>query len=352
MKTNIGGIIFENKIFGIIIDNYSEQLTHTSLSIEKSFEKLEQYTEKLLDLIEEKKEIFKKLPEEKQKEIKNTYRYFITYTAYYKKIIPNINFNNQREIDTNYNKYFKEFDDYMTKLLVFDENNNLLFNDTGKKVSAFFLYYTERKPILEEANNAQLDHIEAFGYALGQDHIGPKEILEINRLVNYNNPNKQEGYKKVNNIITGSTINTMKKEEVSNQIAELVYKYDNNFDMEIKSYEEKGITEEEKMQRLFLIYLKEAKFHILFEHIHPFVDGNGRTGRIIMSSNLIKNHIAPPLITSVMFGQYKKYINDYDYEGLAKMIMDSSSQTLSNWVAIKREQEGISINDLINSKIL
>ena len=190
MKTNIGGIIFENKIFGIIIDNYSEQLTHTSLSIEKSFEKLEQYTEKLLDLIEEKKEIFKKLPEEKQKEIKNTYRYFITYTAYYKKIIPNINFNNQREIDTNYNKYFKEFDDYMTKLLVFDENNNLLFNDTGKKVSAFFLYYTERKPILEEANNAQLDHIEAFGYALGQDHIGPKEILEINRLVNYNNPNK------------------------------------------------------------------------------------------------------------------------------------------------------------------
>ena len=143
-----------------------------------------------------------------------------------------------------------------------------------------------------------------------------------------------------------------KKEEIPNQMSELLYKYDNNFGLEIKDVFEENITPDERYDRLFLICLKEAMFHIAFEHLHPFSDGNGRTGRIIMSSNLMREKIAPPLITSIMLEQYKRFIDNYDYQGLAQMILDSSSQTLSTWVTMKREVEGTPIEELISGKSL
>ena len=35
-------------------------------------------------------------------------------------------------------------------------------------------------------------------------------------------------------------------------------------------------------------YLREARFHIRFERIHPFEDGNGRTGRILVNRGLLQ----------------------------------------------------------------
>ena len=69
--------------------------------------------------------------------------------------------------------------------------------------------------------------------------------------------------------------------------------------------------------------------------IHPFNDGNGRTGRIIMNKHLLEKGIAPVLITGVMKDDYKKYVSDGDYEGLAKMMFSSSSQLLSSWVSMR-----------------
>lgn len=49
-----------------------------------------------------------------------------------------------------------------------------------------------------------------------------------------------------------------------------------------------------------------AYFHMNFESIHPFQDGNGRIGRFLLLKQCIENNIQPILITSSNSAGYKK----------------------------------------------
>jgi len=68
-----------------------------------------------------------------------------------------------------------------------------------------------------------------------------------------------------------------------------------------------------------------SDFHIQFERIHPFADGNGRVGRLIMAYQAIQNNIVPPLIENEHRDDYLKTINDKDdlYEFLNESIRNS-----------------------------
>ena len=52
-----------------------------------------------------------------------------------------------------------------------------------------------------------------------------------------------------------------------------------------------------------------ARFHLEFEGIHPFIDGNGRTGRLILNLDLIRNGY--PAI-NVKFTDRKRYYDAFD----------------------------------------
>lgn len=66
-------------------------------------------------------------------------------------------------------------------------------------------------------------------------------------------------------------------------------------------------------------FTKEALFHITFIRIHPFEDGNGRTGRLLLNYNLLKNGIAPVIITDDLIELYEKSIKDFDIDLLANI---------------------------------
>jgi len=70
-----------------------------------------------------------------------------------------------------------------------------------------------------------------------------------------------------------------------------------------------------------------AEFHILFERVHPFADGNGRVGRLIMAFQAIQNNIVPPLIENEHRTEYLTAINDK--HKLFKFIDDSIQNSLN-----------------------
>lgn len=52
-----------------------------------------------------------------------------------------------------------------------------------------------------------------------------------------------------------------------------------------------------------------VKFHADFENIHPFQDGNGRVGRVIIYKECLRNNITPAIIEDNRKGEYYHVLN-------------------------------------------
>lgn len=202
-----------------------------------------------------------------------------------------------------------------------------------------------------KAKSTKKGFLAAFDYALVLDDITVKDIIRIDSMVNYNE-GISEGYKRVDNCIFGAEFKPCSKELVPIKMQELVHKYNTewaldipafDFDMDFNTAEEK---ENAKEAYLRAFYEREAKFHIEFERIHPFEDGNGRTGRIITNAHLLHNHLAPVIITSSMKSIYLKCINDRDYQTLGNLFRMLASVTISQLIAYYRKVKGISPDDI------
>lgn len=107
-------------------------------------------------------------------------------------------------------------------------------------------------------------------------------------------------FKKSENMILGAEFQTASPAETLLLIAQLV----DNLQYRLDNAE----TSDDKL-------LAILDTHIQFERIHPFSDGNGRTGRIIMMYSLLQEGFPPLIIEKETKAQYVEFLANQDIEG-------------------------------------
>jgi Fic family protein len=65
-----------------------------------------------------------------------------------------------------------------------------------------------------------------------------------------------------------------------------------------------------------------CEFHCRFEKIHPFLDGNGRIGRLIMLRQCLQNNITPFIIDNDTRGEYINALKMYHKTKFASFLVE------------------------------
>ena len=75
-----------------------------------------------------------------------------------------------------------------------------------------------------------------------------------------------------------------------------------------------------------------AYFHAKFENIHPFADGNGRTGRLLMNYFLVIHNHPPIIIHEEDRRMYFEALEAWDREQKLNPLIDFlKEQTVKTW---------------------
>lgn len=73
-----------------------------------------------------------------------------------------------------------------------------------------------------------------------------------------------------------------------------------------------------------------AKLHLTFEHTHPFVDGNGRIGRVINNYLLIREGFVPINIKFIDRKMYYEAFKEFDEKGITAIMEEIVGKALTN----------------------
>ena len=86
---------------------------------------------------------------------------------------------------------------------------------------------------------------------------------------------------------------------------------------------------------------KIARSHLHFERIHPFFDGNGRVGRMIMNQQLINHGLLPVAINknSEYRQSFKRYDKNGDISQLVHVVLHGELQAIQRLQEFKKKRE-------------
>ncbi|MDP2934599.1 MAG: Fic family protein [bacterium] len=73
-----------------------------------------------------------------------------------------------------------------------------------------------------------------------------------------------------------------------------------------------------------------ARLHLTFEYIHPFVDGNGRIGRVINNYLLIREGFVPINIKFIDRKKYYDAFKEFDEKGMTTIMEEIVGKALTN----------------------
>ena len=181
--------------------------------------------------------------------------------------------------------------------LTYAETYAILYNDNSFKIQG-----KEPREIYEAINHKKALEL-VFDNIKNNELFDERLIKKINETIN-KDIKKTQGYRTVQVFIRGSEHIPPAPEKIPNLMNYFVYNY-NNDETDI--------------------FTKIARYHIEFEKIHPFEDGNGRTGRLLINYELIKNDIPPVVITKEDRVKYFEFIRNNDSSGLAEWFKELSN---------------------------
>lgn len=185
--------------------------------------------------------------------------------------------------------------------------------------------------ISEKPLSYQLDavgHRDAFIYIknlVNSDFVfTEREIKDIHRLVYLNGYPEDRGvYRKLDVFIGGSEDELAKPFEIKDKMEQLIQHYDTVLK---KGNMIKAVSE----------------FHLMFENIHPFLDGNGRTGRLILNLELMRAKYLP---INIKFKDRRKYLdcfkdyhkNNKNASSFINLVAGYQIEELENHISIVKE---------------
>jgi len=198
------------------------------------------------------------------------------------------------------------------------------------------LILQENITIAEKPLRMHLDaigHRDAFEFVVSTaditDKLSERRIKEIHSLVLMSDAENKGTYRSVPVTIQGALHTPPQPYLITPQMEALLAEY-------------------EDMKRDMHIIEAIAEFHLRFEDIHPFIDGNGRTGRLIINLELIKAGLLP---VNIKFTDRRKYYECFDsYYGnephkpdaLAELIAGYEVQELERYIKIIEDKNGTS----------
>lgn len=173
------------------------------------------------------------------------------------------------------------------------------------------------------------EHLEAINHSHAIDFVqglvnsgidlGEREIKEIHQLVLSGINNNEAGrYRRENVVIAGASTTPPSFLHLNDEMEGLLTWH-------------RGANDMHPVERA-------AEFHTRFVEIHPFVDGNGRTGRLLLNFELMKAGYPPAVIRKEDRIAYYDALDDAcvtrDYHRITELVADAVQRSMTIYLEL------------------
>ncbi len=198
------------------------------------------------------------------------------------------------------------------------EGNTLTLSETRLVLEGVTI---DQKPLNDHLE--AVGHRDAFQYMLtlvsDDEPLSERIIKELHSLVLMDRPRDKGVYRRIPVMISGATHTPPQPYLVQPQMEQLVFAFNDS---------RKHV---HPLQRI-------AKFHLDFEGVHPFIDGNGRTGRLLLNFALMRSGYLPIDIKFTdrrrYYAAFEAYYADGDISPMVELVTGYEDDALEERLAI------------------